>query len=122
MDNHSSGTCVTACLKQPTRVPCGSHVMAFQPNGLLFGLAPSGVFPATPVASRAVRSYRTISPLPQRGGIFSVALSVGSHLPGITWHSTLRSPDFPPFAKAKSDCLTNSDINSSRAPSQRPLH
>jgi len=96
--------------------------MAFQPNGLLFGLAPSGVFPATPVASRAVRSYRTISPLPQRGGIFSVALSVGSHLPGITWHSTLRSPDFPPFAKAKSDCLTNSDINSSRAPSQRPLH
>jgi len=32
--------------------------------GSLFGLAPSGVFPATPVAKRAVRSYRTISPLP----------------------------------------------------------
>ena len=30
----------------------------------LFGLAPGGVYPATPVASRAVRSYRTISPLP----------------------------------------------------------
>jgi len=34
---------------------------------------------AAPVASRAVRSYRTISPLPRtevRGGILSVALSV----------------------------------------------
>ena len=30
----------------------------------LFDLAPSGVFPATTVASCAVRSYRTISPLP----------------------------------------------------------
>ena len=30
----------------------------------LFGLAPGGVFPATTVANRAVRSYRTISPLP----------------------------------------------------------
>jgi len=29
------------------------------------------------------------------GGIFSVALAVGSRLPGITWHFTLRSPDFP---------------------------
>jgi len=30
----------------------------------LFGLAPGGVYPATHVATRAVRSYRTISPLP----------------------------------------------------------
>jgi len=96
-DNHSSGTRVTACLKQPTRIPCGPHVMVFKPHGFLFGLAPSGVFPATSVARCAVRSYRTISPLPQRGGIFSVALSVGSHLPGVTWHSALWSPDFPPF-------------------------
>jgi hypothetical protein len=27
VDNHSSGTDVTICLKQPTREPCGSHVM-----------------------------------------------------------------------------------------------
>src|SRR5436853_6335159 len=50
----------------------------------LFGLAPRGVFPAGRITPAAVRSYRTISPLPrvQRGGIFSVALSVdplGSH-------------------------------------------
>ena len=43
----------------------------------LFGLAPRGVFPAIRIAPDAVRSYRTISPLPRRrGGIFSVALSV----------------------------------------------
>jgi len=30
----------------------------------LFGLAPRGVFPAGEIAPAAVRSYRTISPLP----------------------------------------------------------
>jgi hypothetical protein len=63
-DNHSSGTNVTVCLKQPTRIPHGSCVTIKRSKGFLFGLAPSGVCPATPVASRAVRSYRTISPLP----------------------------------------------------------
>ena len=49
------------------------------------------------VASRAVRSYRTISPLPAiAGGIFSVALSMGSRPPGVTWRPVRRSPDFPP--------------------------
>src|SRR5262249_15553910 len=70
----------------------------------LFGLAPCGVCPASAITDAAVRSYRTFSPLPrwflqsgsrgteslsccktclrlqlsknQRGGIFSVALSV----------------------------------------------
>ena len=53
---------------------------------------------ATPVTSRAVRSYRTFSPLPDRrsGGFLSAALSVGSRPPGVTWHSDLWSPDFPP--------------------------
>ena len=35
------------------------------------------------------------------GGIFSVALAVGFRPPGITWHLTLWSPDFPPPAKSK---------------------
>ena len=51
----------------------------------LFGLAPRGVFPAGGITPAAVRSYRTISPLPQvstRGGIFSVALSVKTPLRG----------------------------------------
>ena len=67
-------------------------------SGSLFGLAPSGVYPATCVTAGAVRSYRTISTLPvprDLGGIFSVALAIGSHRPGVTWHSTLWSPDFP---------------------------
>ncbi len=65
----------------------------------LFGLAPRGVYPATPVARGAVRSYRTFSPLPAPkgfGGMFSVALSVGSRRPDVIWLSALRSPDFPP--------------------------
>ena len=40
----------------------GNH--AGRMNVPLFGLAPGGVYPAAPVTSRAVRSYRTISPLP----------------------------------------------------------
>src|SRR5690554_8078245 len=51
----------------------------------LFGLASGGVFPAASVARRAVRSYRTISPLPVPlpaiGGVFSAALSVGLFRP-----------------------------------------
>jgi len=66
----------------------------------LFGLAPGGVYRATPVASGPVRSYRTLSPLPVPrgaiGGLLSVALSVASRRPGVTRHPALRSSDFPP--------------------------
>jgi len=61
MDSHSSGLCVTAYLKQPTREPCGSQA-GLHPTPL-FGLAPNGVSLATFVTKSAVRSYRTISPL-----------------------------------------------------------
>ena len=52
-------------LVQPTRVrspetglfPCGNVAP-------LFGFAPGGVYHAAPVTGRAVRSYRTLSPLP----------------------------------------------------------
>lgn len=86
---------------------CMGHALR-RARGFLFGLAPSGVYPAALVTKRAVRSYRTFSPLPQAmawGGLFSVALSVGLRLPGVTWHSTRWSPDFPHFKKR--DCLTN---------------
>ncbi len=33
------------------------------------------------------------------GGLFSVALAVGSRRPGVTWHPALWSPDFPPHVK-----------------------
>ena len=57
------------------------------------------------VATDAVRSYRTLSPLPAStgtdtdrclGGLLSAALSVGSRPPGVTWRLVLWSPDFPP--------------------------
>jgi len=53
------------------------------------------------VATDAVRSYRTVSPLPAlvlrraAGGLFSVALSVDSRPPDVIWHLALCSPDFP---------------------------
>ena len=57
--------------------------------------------PCRSVAGLAVRSYRTISPLPIARlaravrRYLSVALSVGSRRPGVTWHRALWSPDFP---------------------------
>ena len=48
----------------------------------LFGLAPTGVYHAKIVTNLAVRSYRTLSPLPpiHGGGLLSVALSLKAQL------------------------------------------
>ncbi len=63
----------------------------------LFGFAPGGVCRAASVAGRAVRSYRTVSPLPacaeaRAGGLFSVALSLGSPPPDIIRHRMSMEP------------------------------
>ena len=63
----------------------------------LFGLAPGGVCRAAGVAAGAVRSYRTVSPLPRpyatrRGGLFSVALSLGSRPPDVIRHRLSMEP------------------------------
>ena len=42
-DNHSSGTAVTDCLKQPTREPVQARCEPRGPPAPLFGLAPGGV-------------------------------------------------------------------------------
>ena len=54
------------------------------------------------VTTLAVSSYLTFSPLPSRlaeaqreGGLFSVALSLGSLPVDVIHHTALRSPDFP---------------------------
>ena len=50
---------------QPTRVTClETDLDDFSPARPLFGLAPGGVCLAVLVAKHAVRSYRTLSPLP----------------------------------------------------------
>ena len=71
------------------------HLLSQDRRPPLFGLAPGGVYPAAPVTGGAVRSYRTVSPLPsgrsaktgrREGGLFSVALSLGSPPPAVNRH------------------------------------
>jgi len=63
----------------------------------LCALAPGGACRAARVATGAVRSYRTVSPLPAfAGGFFSVALSRESPRLAVSQHPALWSPDFPP--------------------------
>ena len=65
----------------------------------LFDLAPSGVY----LATECCHQRGALLPHPftltvhrsDLGGLLSAALSVGSHPPGVTWHSALWSPDFP---------------------------
>ncbi len=110
LGSHSSGMSVTRHLKQPTRIQCGSHLQ----DSYLVLLQAGFTVPWT-VTSHAVRSYRTLSPLPAScfsteadkntglGGLLSAALSVGFRPPGITWRPTLWSPDFPPSILNKNE-------------------
>ena len=102
-DGHSSGALVAKRLLRPTRAAARRfarhHRIAPRCLPLLLGLAPGGVFPAAAVAGGAVRSYRTVSPLPPAranpggaGGVLSVALSLGSPPPGVTRHRTSVEP------------------------------
>ena len=99
-DDHSSRRTITHTLKRPTRI---QHGPCLKDPYLV--LLPVGFTMPWTVTSHAVRSYRTLSPLPpisiaryhNEGGLLSAALSVGSHRPGVTWHLALWSPDFPPL-------------------------
>jgi len=72
-------------------------------EGFLFGLAPSGVYHRHSCYQLrgALLPHRfTLTGILRKaclGGLLSAALSIGFHLPGVTWHSTLWSPDFPPL-------------------------
>ena len=105
-DGHSSGTPVARRLVQSTRVAdlkTGSaSQIAPHARPPLFDLAPGGVCHPTSVARRAVRSYRTFSPLPAYAlAGFGVADCFLWHCP---WGCPRRplaatvlswSPDFP---------------------------
>ncbi len=81
-------------------------------NGTLFGLAPSGVYLATdccqPCGALLPHLFTLTGTCVLRR-LFSVALSVGSRLPGVTWRSALWSPDFPPssFANKREQRLSD---------------
>ena len=91
-DGHSSGTIVADRLWRPTRATARRRACRLVADvSPLFGLAPGGACHARGVAVPAVRSYRTLSPLPhirslragRRGGLLSVALSLGSPPPDL---------------------------------------
>jgi hypothetical protein len=108
-DGHSSGTPVARRLKQPTRAAGPDRPrdkVSLAPAPLLFGLAPGGVYRAVSVAGNAVRSCRTVSPLPQavryapEAVCFSVALSLGLPPPDVIRHRSSVEPGLsspPPF-------------------------
>ncbi len=99
-DGHSSGTRVAPRLARPTRAAARTQACGSPRAPPLFGLAPGGVCRAGPVAGPAVRSCRTVSPLPPGaggmpvgvGGLVSVALSLGSPPPGVTRHRVSVEP------------------------------
>ncbi len=105
-DDHSSRFRIAPELQQPTR---GSERRAFSSAThtgrasppLLFGLAPRGVFRAPDVATRAVGSYPTFSPLPNDTDRKWRAFGFASGLPPRCKHhrrfifcGTFRSRDF----------------------------
>jgi len=91
-------------LAQPTRTTARKCAWALPPMPSLFGFAPGGVYHANPVARVAVRSYRTLSPLPKSSnpkGLLASAVCSLWHFP---WGHPRRalpgtvlpwSPDFP---------------------------
>jgi hypothetical protein len=94
--NHSSGADVTGSLERPTRKRRGQRhrFPIWSCSG--WGLPCHG---CCQPRGALLPHHFTLTPKPDgpaRGGILSVALSVGSRPPGVTWHPALRSPDFPP--------------------------
>ena len=114
-DGYSSRMTVASHLKQPTRTSVQDRTCCTRQRVSLHGLAPDGVYHARSVASSAVRSYRTFSPLPAypfpaSGGLFSVALSLGLPPPGVTRHPDPVEPGLSsPFAEAKAAAIRSSD-------------
>ena len=104
-DGHSSGMPVARHLARPTRTATRKPVWS-APEGAdrlpLFGLASGGVYHAVAIAGPAVRSCRTLSPLPagrsgrsgamSGGGLLSVALSLGSPPPAVSRHRVSVKP------------------------------
>jgi len=106
VDSHSSGMYVTAHLKQPTREQCGPHH-----RSPIWSCSGRG-FPChgccQPRGALLPHHFNLTCLLRDIGGIFSVALSVDSRLPGVTWRPALWSPDFPPYPRGYRGCLANS--------------
>ena len=90
----------------------------------LFGLAPGGVCRAADVAAGAVRSYRTVSPLPQATQRPAAVCSLW-HFPWARARRTLSgtarpwSPDFPPRKILPRVCCLQAKVGYPERPSGR---
>jgi len=98
VDSHSSTRCVTAVLQQPTRTfNAGPYLVLLQ------------VGFAVPVRYRTrgalLPHHFTLTGSCERRRYLSVALSVGSRRPGVTWHLALWSPDFPRHSFNTTTCI-----------------
>ena len=85
------------------------HTCGTRPRSSLFGLAPGGACHAPFLAVGAVRSYRTLSPLPpgaeaMEGGLLSAALSLGLPPPGATRHLASMEPGLSSTAPFPACC------------------
>ena len=92
---HLSGRLLARSSSQPGRSQDETSLPCSEERGAppLFGLAPGGVCHAETVASPPVRSYRTLSPLPDKsGGLLSVALSLWLPTAGVTRHPYFVEP------------------------------
>src|SRR5690606_9713571 len=127
--NHSSGSRVTATLKRPTRKGRGTTACAPPGEGRappsLFGLAPGGVCRAVACCHRRgallPHPFTLASALRRFGGLLSVALSVGSRPPGVTWHLGPPEPGLSSTdpGRVRSDCLASSAPTLTGAPPAR---
>jgi hypothetical protein len=92
-DDHSSRMPIARHLKRPTQ-GLGRAARCIP----LFGLAPGGVYPASPVTRRtgALLPHHFTLTLPKQGGILSVALAFALPRLHVMEHPALWCSDFPP--------------------------
>ena len=113
-DSHSSGTRVTARLERPTRKRARAALAVSPPPLPYLALLQVGFAVPPSVTTGAVRSYRTLSPLPApRTALRRFALCCtfrGLAPPRRYLAPARRSPDFPPHPRRAgcSDCPAGS--------------
>lgn len=121
---HPSTNAVADALQQPTRT-LGRAAL----ERVLSGLAPGGVYLASPVTQGAGgllhhRFTLTCCPVQYRdaGGLFSVALACGLPRVGVTHHPALWSPDVPRATFVTRGRLVNPSAIQSTGVQDGPSH